>query len=466
MFIGRREELCFLENQYREANGRFVVLYGRRRVGKTETIRKFCEGKKHIFYTCIECPDEQQLQAFSKRILQTGIPASRYLQTFADWEQAFLNVLEVSSTEKVVLVIDEFPYMVKGNSSIPSILQKLWDETLRNENIMLILCGSSMSFMEREILGEKNPLYGRTTGILKMQEMSFYEAIQFVPGFSPEDKITTYAILGGIPHYLRQFDDKLSLEENIKEKILNRGSVLYSEVEFLLRQELRETSVYNVIIQAIALGNTKLHDIHQKTQIEKTKLTAYLRNLMDLRLITREFSIEDGIKESANVQRGLYRLTDHYFRFWYALVLPNLSELEAGDVNGVYQYAVAPELERYTSYAFEDVCKSYLRQQNQEDRLPFHFSKIGRWWNKNEELDILAVDYKKEQYLLGECKYKRSEFSFSDLTRMKEKFGGYTRKQIYYYLFSRGGFAEKVVEAAKTEPVTLVCLDDIISVKI
>lgn len=463
MFIGRKEELQFLENQYREKGGQFVVLYGRRRVGKTETIRKFCEGKKTIFYTCIECPDEQQLQAFSKRVLQTGIPASRYLQSFSDWEQAFLNVLEVSSDEKVVLVIDEFPYMVKGNSSIPSVLQKLWDETLRNENIMMILCGSSMSFIEKEILAEKNPLYGRTTGILKMQEMSFYEVIQFVPNFSTEDKIMTYAILGGIPHYLRQFDDRFSLEENIKEKILNRGSILYSEVEFLLRQELRETSIYNVIIQAIALGNTKLHDIHQKTQIEKTKLTAYLRNLMDLRLITREFSVEDRVKETANVQRGLYRLTDHYFRFWYAFVFPNVSELEAGDVNGVYQYAVAPEIERYTSYVFEDVCRSYLRFQNQHDALPFHFSKIGRWWNKNEELDIMAVDYKKEQYLLGECKYKHSKFTFADLTRMKEKWKGNAGQKVHYYLFSKDGFTEDVVEAAKAEPITLVCLNDILS---
>ena len=463
MFIGRKEELKFLEDQYCKAEGQFIVLYGRRRVGKTETIRKFCEDKKHIFYTCIECPDGQQLQAFSKRVLQTGIPASRYLQSFADWEQAFLSVLEVSTEEKIVLVIDEFPYMVKGNASIPSVLQKLWDETLRNENIMIILCGSSMSFIEKEILAEKNPLYGRTTGILKMQEMSFYEAIQFIPGFSSEEKIMTYAILGGIPHYLRQFDDSLSLEENIKTRILHRGSILYSEVEFLLRQELRETSIYNVIIQAIALGNTKLHDIHQKTQIEKTKLTAYLKNLMDLRLITREFSVEDSIKEAANVQRGLYRVTDQYFKFWYAFVFPNISELEAGDVDGVYQYAVAPELERYTSYIFEDVCKNYLRLQNQCDALPFHFSKIGRWWNKTDELDIMAVDYKKEQYLLGECKYRNSKFSLADWTRMKEKFKGHDGNQLYYYLFSKSGFSEDVIEITKKEPVCLVLLDDVIS---
>lgn len=159
--------------------------------------------------------------------------------------------------------------MVKGNNAIPSILQKLWDEVLKQSNVMLILCGSAMSFIEKEVLAEKNPLYGRATGILKMQAMDFYSAQQFFPNYSTEDKITAYAILGGIPHYLKQFSDKYSLGENIVRSILSRGSVLYSEVEFLMRQELRETSVYNAVIEAVALGNTQLNDIYQKLRLIK-----------------------------------------------------------------------------------------------------------------------------------------------------------------------------------------------------
>ena len=239
MFIGRQAELQFLEEKYNTGGGQLIVIYGRRRIGKTETLRRFCEGKEHVFFTCTETPDELQLTAFSERVLQSGFPAAQYFKRFTDWEAAFGSVAELKETGKKLLVIDEFPYMVRGNASIPSLLQRKWDEKLKNENVMIILCGSSMSFIEKEILAEKNPLYGRTTGILKINDMTFYEAIQFVPEYSTFDKIATYAVLGGVPHYLKQFDDKMELQENICKNILTRGSILYNEVEFLMRQELR-----------------------------------------------------------------------------------------------------------------------------------------------------------------------------------------------------------------------------------
>lgn len=161
MFIGRQEELQFLEDHYSAEDGQLIVLYGRRRVGKTETLRKFCEGKPHVFYSCTESPDEQQLAAFSERVLRQGIPAAKYIRAFSDWRQAFETIIEVGGKEKSLVVIDEFSYMVKGNRAIPSILQNLWDEKLRHENVMIVLCGSGVSFMEKEILAEKNPLYGR-----------------------------------------------------------------------------------------------------------------------------------------------------------------------------------------------------------------------------------------------------------------------------------------------------------------
>ena len=461
MFVGRKDELLFLEEKYQSNYGELIVIYGRRRVGKTETIKKFCEGKKHIFYTCVECPDEQQLNNFSVRMLQTGMPASNYIKKFSDWEQAFRSMLELPGDEKKIVVIDEFPYMVKANSSIPSILQKLWDELLKDSNVMIILCGSAMSFMEKEILAEKNPLYGRATGILKMKEMGFYDAIQFVPNYSMEEKVTTYAILGGIPHYLKQFDDRLSLMENVQKNILTRGSILYSEVEFLLRQELRETGIYNVVIEAIALGNTKLNDIYQKTQIDKTKLSVYLKNLMDLGIICREFSMDDKIKEQANVQRGLYRVTDNFFKFWYAFVFPNMSELESGDVKGICKYVVEPELDNYTSFIFEDVCKEYLRIKNRKEELPFYFTKIGRWWNKTDELDIVATDHFKKNYILGECKYKKSLFTMADLKHMKEKLLlKNDSEHVYYWAFSKSGFAQDVKVVAEEEKIVLVELNE------
>jgi AAA+ ATPase superfamily predicted ATPase len=433
-------------------------------VGKTETLRKFCEGKEHVFYSCTESPDELQLAAFSERLLQKGVPMARYIKRFAGWSQAFGSVAELPSTGRKLLVIDEFPYMVRGNAAIPSVLQTIWDEELRSKNVMIILCGSTMSFIEKEILAEKNPLYGRATGILKMNEMTFYEAVQFVPSYGALDKITTYAALGGIPHYLKQFDDTLPLGENIRKNILFRGSTLYSEVEFLMRQELRETAVYNAIIGAVALGNTKLNDIHQKTQIEKTKLSAYLNNLTGLNILRREFSVSTGVKEQANVQRGLYQLTDNFFRFWYMFVFPNLSELEAGDAEGIWRHVVEPALDEYTSRAFEDICRQYLRAQNRKNALPFYFSKIGRWWDKANEIDIRAVDAKQQNFLLGECKYKNSPVALSELTAMQKKFKPQNPKcRIYYYLFSKSGFSEEVLKTAGTNGITTVTPEEIVT---
>lgn len=462
-FIGREDELNVLETKYRSPNGQLVVLYGRRRIGKTETLRKFCEGKEHVFFSCTECTDEQQLRAFSSRLLAKGIPASRYVESFSNWEQALGSVSELPFRGKRLLVIDEFPYMVKSNPSIPSILQNLWDIRLKNDNVMIILCGSAMSFLEKEVLAEKNPLYGRATGILKINAMGFYDAIRFFPDYSSADKVMAYAVLGGIPHYLKQFDQRRTLEDNIKQSILHRGSILYSEVEFLIRQELRETTVYNTIIGAVALGNTKLNGIFQKTQIDRSKLTVYLRKLVDLGIVRREFPVSDSIKEQANVQRGLYQITDNFFRFWYAFVFPNMSELEAGDVDGIYNNAIQPVLEQYASRVYEDVCREYLRRMNRQDSLPFRFTEIGSWWNKDSEIDIVAADHGKSRFLVGECKFKTAPSGLSDLNAMLAKPGpGGKTAKTHYYLFSKSGFTGAAREMAKERGIHLVQLDEMV----
>ncbi len=228
-FIGREEELRFLEEKYSSKKGELVILYGRRRVGKTETLRRFCRGKKHIFNSCAETSDRDQLAAFGTRMLAEHPAASRYLTRFENWETAFRSIAELPGAEKKLLVIDEFPYMVRGNRSIPSVLQNLWDAELKDRNVMIVLCGSAMSFIEKEILAEKNPLYGRATGILKMLPMDFYDAARFFPKKSSADLIALYSILGGVPYYLSQFDPSASVETNVCDHILRRGAVLYNE---------------------------------------------------------------------------------------------------------------------------------------------------------------------------------------------------------------------------------------------
>jgi len=462
-FIGREYELNFLEEKYASKKAELIFLYGRRRVGKTETLRRFCRDKEHVFYSCIECVDHDQLNAFSARMLAMGIPASQYLTRFESWERALESVAELPGDGKKLLIVDEFPYMVRNNRSIPSILQNLWDARLKNENVMIVLCGSAMSFIEKEVLADKNPLYGRATGILKMAPMDFYDAVRFFPDRKPEEQILLYSILGGIPYYLKQFEPEKSVDDNIRANILSRGSILYKEPEFLLRQEFREPALYNSIVEAVALGNTRLNEINQKTQVERSKLSVYLKNLVELGLLEREFPISDGVKEKANVQRGLYRITDNFFRFWFAFVFPNLSELEAGDADSVFQYLVRPKLDVFTSRIFEDVCRACLRRLNRADRLPFHFTQIGRWQDKNEELDVMALDSTKRQILLGECKYRNAPFDLAEFHHMRSKYAPPVQDAaIYYYLFSKSGFCDELRRFAEEEKIMLFGLDEIV----
>lgn len=484
MFIGREAELKFLEDKYQEGRGQLIVLYGRRRVGKTETLREFCKGKPHVFYSCTQSTDKVQLVKFSQLMLKEDIPARDYITEFADWEKAFHAILDLPyGDSKKLIVIDEFPYMCKGNDSIPSILQNLWDSELKDANVMVILCGSAMSFIEKELLAEKNPLYGRATGIYKMEAMGFYDAARFFPDYSPRDKVLTYAVLGGIPHYLNQFDPKKSLGENIKRNILTKGSVLYSEVDFLLHQELRETPIYNSIIEAVALGNTKLCDISQKAMIDSTsKTSVYLRNLIELGIVEREFSVDVKLKEKVNASRGAYCLTDNFFRFWYTFGFANFSQLEDGDVDGVYEYVVEPALHEFSSFIFEDVCKEFVKEQQKRNALPFRYSKMGRWFGKTTirdehaatglrtaetEIDLLAIDREEKNYLVGECKFKKQPFRYSEYLNTVAKLTSQKQKAVFYYaLFSESGFDEKIEDIAREDQtLQLYDLEEIVGLK-
>lgn len=475
MFIGRAQELEFLNSAYSSDKAEFIVLYGRRRVGKTELITTFCEDKPNIFYAAKESTDTAQLRSFSQTLIAYDNERFRFLDTFKDWEAAFSALAEIPKEQKLIVAIDEFPYMVKGDKSIPSILQNLWDHKLKNANIMLILSGSSMSFIEDEMLGYKKPLYGRTTGIYKLEPLPYTDTVKFFPDYSDEDKLLSYAVLGGIPHYLLQFDGKKSLKDNILNAILKRGSVLYNEVEFLLHEELREPATYNSIIEAIALGNSEYNDILMKTQIEQRTLSVYLKNLINLGIVKRELPSTSSLKEQTNSSKGIYSLTDNLFRFWYAFCYPNLSLLEKGNSALVWNSQIQNGLHDFASKSFENVCIEYLFRLNADYALPVVFSDFSRWWGKvthkdaegkpytvAEEIDILAECKQKKTYLIGECKFTNEPFDMGQLKKLMGKLS--LKGTVYYHLFSLNGFTDGVKDyAANTPNITLVSARDILS---
>jgi uncharacterized protein len=447
MFIGRKKELEFLNGCYTSSKAEFIVIYGRRRIGKTELVKQFIKDKPHVFYTAVQITDKVQLNKASD-IVSNYFEEKRYTEPFSSWENLFKFIADNSKNkEKLIVAIDEFPYLVEGNQSIPSVFQSVWDNDLKNKNIMIIISGSSMSFMEREILSEKNPLYGRATGIYKVQEMDFNSARAFMPNCDILESITYYSVYSGVPYYLSQIDSSLSIAQNIKKSILRNGAILFNEAEFLLKQELRDVYSYNSIIEAIALGNTKLNDIYTKTEIDKNKLPYYINNLIDLNIIEREFPITLKTKEKAKSRIGLYKLLNSYFRFYYAFVYPNISELMEGDVDIIYEDIIEPNIDMFVSLEFEKVCIQYMRSLNRDKRLPFRFTKIGRWWNKDRETDIVAYDTK-GNYTLGECKWRNKKVGIQELNALKEKsvlFNGIANNR-YYMLFSKSGFTHELVK--------------------
>jgi len=473
IFIGRESELRFLNDAYESDKAEFVVLYGRRRVGKTELLNEFCKDKDAIFYTCREYTDTVQLKSFTEKVKTYNIPALDFVDSFSSWEHAFSSVMMLPTDKKKLLIIDEFPYACKANVSIPSILQVLWDEKLRRENVMIILCGSAMSFIERDLLSEKNPLYGRTTGIYKLKPLPFCDAQKFFPHYSTEDKIIAYAILGGIPHYLKQFNKNLSIEDNVKKNILRRGCTLYNEVEFLIKQELREPAVYNTIIEAIALGNNSFNDILTKTQIEKSKLSVYLKNLIELYIVEKEFPALSKDKAKSNASGGSYVLTDNFFRFWYSFAFRNLTDLENDDADGVWENDIQDLLHHFASKAFEQLSIEYMYAQNKAKTLPFRISSASRYWGKtnqiidgktravNLEIDILAPDNTKKKVIYGECKFTNEPFDMNEFKNLKSKV--FIGDSVYYYLFSLSGFTDAVENEAKgSSNIKLISAHDLI----
>ncbi|WP_294428266.1 DUF234 domain-containing protein [uncultured Treponema sp.] len=466
-FWGREEELSFLQEKYESQNGELVIVYGRRRIGKTETISHFCLNKNSVFFTCTQTEDKNQLKNFSQKLLSFNLPQSQYITEFSNWEQAFLAIKDIphSNQSKNIVIIDEFPYMARENSEIPSILQKLWDTELKNQNLMLILCGSSMSYMEKEILSEKNPLYGRATGIYKMLPMPYSDSAKFFPNWNSRNKIIAHAILGGVPYYLSQFDETKNLKENICFNILRRGSILYSEPEFLIRQELREPATYNTIIQAIATGKTVFNEIQQATLIEKGKLSVYLKNLIELGIVSREFPVLSTKKEKQNAQRGIYKLRDLFFRFWYRFVFPNYSSIEFGDWENIYDTIVEPQLNEFVSFPFEDICIEWFRIQNKKRNLPFIFTQIGRWWDKNIEIDIIATNEDKSKIISAECKFHNTPVNDFDLGKhLKKDLSNLKKKdnaEIYLWYFSLSGFTKEAMQFAREKDIHLVSADEI-----
>ncbi|MCL2820268.1 MAG: ATP-binding protein [Oscillospiraceae bacterium] len=460
MFVGREAELDTLDKCYKMNNFQFPVIYGRRRVGKSTLIKEFCKNKKTIYFVAIQSSAKENLDILSNQILLTLAPESPK-NPFISFRAAIDYIFECAKTERIVFAIDEYPYLAQSDPSVSSILQAAIDKHQAESMLFLILCGSSMSFMENQVLGYESPLYGRRTSQLKLLPFNYLESAVMLSQYLNEEKIILHSITGGIPEYLSRIDCSLSVKENVCNLLFNPGGRLFEEPSNLLKQELKIPETYNAIIAAIAGGSNKINTISTKVGIETSQCSKMLSSLISLGLVRKEIPVTE-----IHSKKSIYILNDWMFIFWYRFVQPELSRITAGFGNIVCDEVFSHELNSHVGRSFEECAVQYMWYLLKENALPVSFKKIGRWWGNNpklkceEEVDIIA--FADNEAIFCECKWrnqKTGEDTLDDLIRKSKLFPEF--QVIHYILFSKSGFTEKLMERSTSDKnISLVNIDD------
>ncbi len=402
MFIGREKELSFLEDVYSSKESALIPVYGRRRVGKSELILKFLGPKPGIYYLGKMAPAALQIREFLReaaRVLDEPLLSSLAVK---NWSEVFAVVSDkCKSKGKFVIVLDEFQWMVAASRELPSVIQEYWDRFWKNSGDMLvILCGSYIGFMEREVLGRKSPLFGRRTSQILLRPFSYIEAAEFYPRWSLLNRALTFFICGGIPLYLRFFNQTKSVEKNIEEKLLDEFGPLFREPEFLLREELRGVENFHAVLTAVAAGYTSNQAIAAQTGIPERSLHYYIQQLSNLGYISKRLPLTG---KKPNQRKVRYVLQDPLLRFWFRFVFPNLSFIQQMGARRALRERIRPELDAYFGLCFEELCRQALPAIYQRESVSAGF-EVGEYWDKKVQIDVVGLrdDHWTD---LGECKW-------------------------------------------------------------
>lgn len=458
--IGRKKELNHLNELYESNAFEFLVMYGRRRVGKTTILQEFAEHSNSIFFPAREKNDALNLEDFSK-VVQYHFDHN-FIASFSSWEDAF-NYISSKVEQRTTIIIDEFPYIIEENSSIKSILQHVIDLSWKNKNIFLILCGSSVSIIENDVMGRKSPLHDRQTSSLEIKPFDYLESSAFFKNYTNEEKLLTYGILGGIPRYLEAVDSNISIKKNIETKIIRNGAYLHEEPDNLLKAELREINVYSSILSAIANGRNKIIDIANFIHEDRTKVAKYLITLQTLRLIEKR--VPCGEPETS--KKSIYVIKDNFFKFWFRYEFTNNSYYAMLGAKEASK-EIMDDISNLMGDAFEDICKEYIIRLAKQRKLPFIPYHLGKWWGTNpvikaqDDVDLLAIDKTGKKAIFIECKFTSQPMpydEYEDLVTATKAFPNIEEKHLWF--ISKSGYTKSVVEQAKKDHATLLTIDDL-----
>ena len=394
MFTNRINELKLLQSLYREKKPKLVILYGKRRVGKTALLLEFAAKHKALYLVARQESVKDQLRKISEEAAAFFQDVVLKSNPFQNYDALFRYLQSKDSP----VFFDEFPFLVESHPALPSILQEHWDHYFSKKNSFIVLCGSSIRMME-SLLGYTSPLYGRRTEQILLEPLLFKDTRFFFPSLKPEQQVEAYAVLGGTPAYLLEFDYSQSLFINIQEKILQKNKFLYQDVMFVIQQELNEPRTYYSLIKSIAKGNTKLGNIVNDTGLEKEKVTKYLSVLQQLQLIERRIPITE--KHPEKFRKGIYVLRDQYFKFWFRFIFENTQYIEQNKPDLLLTEKITPELNQFIGQAYEEIALQWVKQH-----LPFHHYLFGRWWDRTQEIDIIGLDQKNARIIFGEVKWR------------------------------------------------------------
>lgn len=458
-FLGREKEILGLEKEYARDGG-FVVIYGRRRIGKTTLIKQFIKSKTAFYFLATKEVESQSMKRFAGVIARTTGNSVMQKAAFSDWLDLFQAVADYKPNEKKVLVIDEFPYLVKVNDSFPSILQNAWDEILKDSNVMLILCGSLISMMKKHALSYESPLYGRRTAQMRIAPLPFTTVYENQK-LSFEEAAEQYSITGGVPKYMEFFSDGQPLYEQIKENVLSKNGFLYEEPNFLLADEVQVPTNYFSIIKVIADGNHKLGTIAGILGLETSALTPYLKTLSELGFIEKQVPVTE--KNAEKTRKGLYFISDNLLRFWFRYVYPYKGELELDNIQISLDELNKDFRQKFVAFAYEDICKEIFAKLCSDKRIDFTPSKIGSYWlndySGNTQIDVMAIDTVNKRLFAGECKYHNQPIDadvyfelvkkVDNSSEIKSAFKGYT---VIYGVFSKSGFTSRMTDISNSNP--------------
>lgn len=453
MLLGRVTELNYLNNCYDREGSQILIVYGQKHIGKTALVKEFMKDRSHYYYLARACSEREQTYQWGRQMAHDGYVVDKF-PTFHD---IFAKISHRINGKKVI-VIDEFQNIVKASDSFMRELVAFVHSQWNKDDVMVLLCSSSIGWIENSMITRIGEAAYELSGLLKIKEMSFADIVERFPNFRIEECVEAYAILGGIPGLWNQFDDRLTIQQNICRNILDPDSLLFEEGERILTEQLREPAVYNTIMASIAAGNHKLNDLYLHTEFSRAKISVYLKNLIELELVEKVFSYDTAGKE--NVQKGIYRISHPFVDFYYTYMYPHMSDLQILSVGEFYNHYIMRGFRHYVSGYFKQICRQHLAMLNERHRLPVLLEDIGEWIGKAGSLDIVSQD-EEGHTLIGLCNWEKP-MTYEDYENLLL----YARKAKinpdYVYMYTAFRFDEKLnLEAKIKTNLKLVQISDL-----